>query len=128
MPKFYQPVKEWFDLEDDPMGGRILLRHLEPHEIEEIAAACTRTVNRLSGSGEFERVQEVDLAADRQMTVVACVEEWEKFSGQDDEPLECTVENKKKWAMDNWFMGHVRTKRKLLADKVNSTREAAAKN
>jgi len=128
MPKFYQPVKEWFDLEDDPMGGRILLKHLEPHEIERIAAKCTRTVNRLDADNQFERVQELDLALDRQMTVDACVPEWENFYGPDGEPLPCDSDNRRRWAMDNWFMGHVRAKRKLLAEQVAAQREAAAKN
>ena len=128
MPKLYKRVTAWFELDDDPMGGRIEVAHLEPHEVSAIVGKCTRTLNRI-GMGETpERLQELNLELDKQETADMAVVNWENFYGPDDKQLACTSENKRRWALDNWFMGHLKRARAELAERVTREREEAAKN
>ena len=128
MPKLYREVVERFELDDDPLKGWIEVVHLEDDAINRIAEKVTRTVNRVGMDGKPERVQEVDLNLDRMETVDAAVRNWGNFFDDNDNPLPCTSENKRKWALDNWFMAHVRRIRQELAGRVAAEREEAAKN
>jgi len=128
MPKLYKRVTEWFALEDDPMGGRIEVAHLEPHEISLIVNRTTRTVNRVGLDNKPERVQEIDLELDRQETADLAVVNWENFFDADGAALPCTSENKRLWALDAWFARHLKEKREQLAARVAEERQAAEKN
>ena len=128
MPKLFERVSEWFELEGDPMGGRVKIHYLEPYEISAITGKCTRTINRLTPEGKVERVQEIDIELDKQETCVMAIADWENFVDADGKKLECNRLNKALWAGDPWFMGQIAKFRRQLTARVKEQREAAEKN
>lgn len=98
-----KPTERWFPCPDDPDGGKILIRQLLPGERQDIFDDTMPTKT------EYEKVKdkkgnetgdlvpvftmEQNRAADRELTLKACVVNWENFFDENGESLECTHEN-----------------------------------
>ena len=92
-----RPRDAWFPCPDDPDGGKVLIKYLLPGERQKIFDA-TMPQKIESESGEDGKLKPLlllhpDRETDREMTLKACVVDWENFFDEKGEPLECTHEN-----------------------------------
>ncbi len=127
MPKLIPVFTMWFDVPDDPLGGRLEIRHLQGGEIRDIVAKSTdlRMVYRQDG---VEKHSRHDLSADGDMALCRTVVAWEKFFGEDDQPLSCTDSNKRLFAKEEWFAEFVADCRRDVAEAFAKHQEKIAKN
>lgn len=101
MPRVIQPVTMWFDLKNDPDGGRLEIQSLSPDQVAEIEDQVV-TVRRYWDMETEREVPErrINTNQDKRLTFAAAVVGWENFFNEDGEPMDCTEANKQKWAMD----------------------------
>ena len=95
--KISKPVERWFDVPDDPDKARLKIKHLSPGERSEIFdQAFKQSVSYTkTDDGKYEPLfsQDTDKKADRELTIVKSVVDWENFFDHDDKSLACTPEN-----------------------------------
>ena len=88
--------ERWFEVEGDPDGARIKIKHLNPGEITDIMDSVFKQTIVYRTHGDEMRpefTQETDKRKDREMTLTASVVGWENFFDRNDKPLKCTPEN-----------------------------------
>ena len=80
-----KPKERWFPCPDDPDKGKILIRQLSPGERQEIfdKTMPTKTEYEDDGKGTGDLIpvfsMEQDRTADRELTLKACIVDWENF-------------------------------------------------
>lgn len=134
MPKIEETQEMWFDYPDDPLGGRVLIRHLKSGEVARIENETTevRSVfNQETNQPEtivIHRAMQEKLAA-------AAVKDWEKFfdgkpvkGHANGKPLPCNEKNIILFCKEDGFLNFVFDSRKKLAEHVQARREESEKN
>jgi hypothetical protein len=89
-------IERWFEVENDPDGGQILIKHLNPGEISDIMDASFEqsvVYKTIGGKMEPEFKQSNNTKRDRELTLTKAVIGWKNVFGHDDKPLACTPEN-----------------------------------
>ena len=129
MPRLVEETKIWFELPDDPDGGRVLIRNLTDMDRATIMGKAMK--NRFVFDPQEAKVvqeQGFDILVDRLETIAMAVVDWEKFFDQDAQPMDCTDENKKKWACNQMFVSFVKDKLPVVAAEAARRSEEKRKN
>lgn len=82
----------WFDHPTE--NGRIQVRALSVEELQKINKKTTRTKIEYRRGQRFE-VEIVDQEENQNLTWDYCITDWENILDQDENPMPCTLENKK---------------------------------
>lgn len=128
MPKIEAELAVWFDVPDDPLNGRVLVRHIPDGEVGEISALATDLQMHFV-DGKVERHSGYKLLVDQNETICRSVKDWQNFfdeSGQ--EQLPCTDANKLLYGRQNWFRPFVAECRKKLREQYEAQQEKKRKN
>ena len=93
-----KPKERWFPCDGDPDGGKVLIRHLPPGERQDIfdETMPQKIEYEKDDDGNLEPKFSVeqDRTADRELTLKACIVNWEKFYEEDGKTLmECNEKN-----------------------------------
>lgn len=134
MPAIQKRLEIWFDYPNDPMGGRVLVRHLKEGEINRILQGCTDT--RLVYDQDSRKAETVVSRKNQiEELIIASVADWEKF--YDGKPkkgnphgafLPCTDANIRKFCIEDGFSSFVSDCREKLAEMARKDRIDAEKN
>jgi len=90
-----KPVERWFNCEGDPDGGKVLIRHLRPGEVQDIVdQVWTQKVEYKPGEEGATFAQTTDKKKDRELTISASLLDWENFFDQAGKRMGCTDKNK----------------------------------
>ena len=125
--------ERWFDVPNDPDGGRLKIKHLTPGETADIFdKVFTQEINYKKGKkGKFEPSfsHNTNKKLDRELTLTRAVVGWENFYDREGKSLECTKENIIKASREiEGFNELVTELREQLADDLKQEREDQAKN
>lgn len=95
-----QKKKEmWFPVPGDPDGARVLIGHLEPGDLQDIADAAYKLIPEFTGDvknrqdGELKVRADYNQKAEREIILQRAVLGWEKFTAEDGSELKCTPDN-----------------------------------
>ena len=84
----------WFKFdENDPESGSICLRVLNAGKLAEIRDKTIKTQVEYRGTNRFE-YQDMDNAARDRIIWDYCIVDWKGLTDDEDNPIECTTENK----------------------------------
>jgi len=91
-------MEQWFELPDDPDGGRIKLRQLSPGDKQDIYDQTLPMVNEFRTDPETgalipTTIQKINRKLDREITLTKCLVGWENFFDEKGKKLPCTPEN-----------------------------------
>jgi hypothetical protein len=119
----------WFDFnEDDPKSGRICLRVLNEEAKENIRKTTVKRVETFKKGQRFIDY-DVNEKLNSEMTWDYVIVSWERLEDNDDQPIECTVENKSKLMRESIdfarFVGECLEK---LSEMTEQRKADAAKN
>ena len=123
----------WFDFDDDPDGGQIKIRHLNPGDITDIMDAAVEQKARYkkNAAGEFEPefVQTTDKKVDRELTLQKIIVDWKNFFDSTGVIMECTPANVLRASREiEGFNAAVTRFRNQLASDLEAERGNAEKN
>lgn len=128
MPKLSREFTIWFDVPDDPLKGRVEIRHIPDGEISEITSMAIDQ-RLVFGDEGVRRDSSYSVAKDTELTICRSVKSWENFFNDDGATdLPCTDANKMRYARELWFREFVTDCRKITAEQYNQQREAQRKN
>lgn len=133
MPRIVKIRSKWFALSDDPLNGRVHVRHLKGAEVQDIMDQVNdRKVIDRGNTVNGERQIEIELRTNTTLAAtliaVACVLDWENFFDENDLPLDCTPENVKLFAREDGFAAFLKTCREVLAQEAVEAEGEARKN
>lgn len=133
MPKISKEVSAWFDYPDDPLGGKVEVRHLKKAKAQGILgqAMDQKVISRgkdASGEPLVESEIKVDNVKTNELLAVACVKAWENFQDEKGEVLPCNKDNIKRYAGEDGFIEFLVKCREDLAKQVKEQQEKALKN
>jgi len=89
----------WFDIPNDPDGGRIKIHHITPGELSDITdKAFSQDVIYKPVAGQNGKIEPIitqnsDAKLNRRLLLTTAVIDWENFFDRDDNPMECTPDN-----------------------------------
>jgi len=139
MPKITKPNERWFPFPDDPLEGRVKIKHLSPGELAEISDESFKTrYNYKAGKGkkaEKGKATELDVSvkqnpvAYRELPIKKSIVDWENFFDEKDKKMECTPENIEKSIRQlDGFVNFIEECRKTLKKDIAKEKEGQAKN
>lgn len=131
--------ERWFDVPNDPDGGRLKIKHLTPGEeaknLELVFSqeiTYKKTKNKTGKKDKFEPImtQKANPARLVRLNNIMAVTGWEKFYDENGKPLEECNEKNVIRAYDTieGFDGLISELREQLADDLKKEREDQAKN
>ena len=129
-----KPKDRWFPCLDDPDNGKVLIRHLSPGEVQDIFDKTMPQKIEYEKEDDSEDLIpaisiEPDRTADRELTLKACIVDWENFFDEKGEALECTHENIVRACREiEGFSIFVAQCRKRLEKDIKSEQEDQEKN
>lgn len=95
--KITKVTERWFPCPDDPDNGKILIKSLSPGERQDIFDKTMPQKVEYEADDDGNLIpsfsMDSDRALERDLTLKACVVDWESFYDEDGEPLECTPKN-----------------------------------
>lgn len=110
MPILRPQFSVWFDVPSDPYGGRVLIKHLNDGDKNEIIKKALKTKLVVNSEGKPELLSSVDTTIDRELTTLACIQDWENFfDGRptpehlNGTPMKCTMTNKLLFVREDGF-------------------------
>ena len=128
MPKITASRTMQFPWPNDPHKGQITIRHLKEGELTAIHAKCASAVNAPDPDSEGMIVtQRHDIGQQRELICQSAIHGWENFLGPDGQPMECTPDNKKLFALEDGYYTQLNVFRDKLAGIIAAEEKKAAK-
>lgn len=134
MPKIQEIKEVWFDYPDDPMGGKVLIRHLKEGEVQKILETTTETrtvFNSDDGKPETVITRKDVVTA----LVLESVRNWENFydgkkskNNPYGKELKCTPDKIKLFCLEDGFVNFISDCREKLNAISLKENEEAEKN
>lgn len=123
MPKLTTEKTMWFDVPDDPLCGRVEIKHLKNGEIQTILAHNNKTETIFNGN---KRPKLVTVQVDAPVIVqaAAAVVGWENHLDENDKPLDCTPENARAFLKEDGYLAFISDCRDKLAEIVAEEKKA----
>lgn len=125
----------WFEVPNDPDGGRIKIHHLTPGELTDITDKAYKqdvVYKPIKGQkGKVEPIikQDMNTSLNRELTLKAAVVGFENFFDRDDKPMECNPENVMRCSREiDGFDEIVSKAREQLAADIAKEKEDQQKN
>jgi hypothetical protein len=127
MPRIAREISAWFEMPDDPFGGRVHVRLLKRAEVEAIMEKA-REIKAVHVK-EFRQTEtSIRIHGAKTEITIAAVKDWENFFNEKDEALKCTPPNVRIMCLEDGFMDFVDRCLKALEDQEAKKREAELKN
>lgn len=131
-------TKAWFDFPNDPDGGKFEIKHLLAGEIAKIFEKTHKQGFdfREDANGELKPVPvfEIDNVMEKELTIVATIQNWENQFDENGEILKCNDKNKlricREIGEEDWktFLDFITDCRQKLSDIVKAQAEKEIKN
>lgn len=133
MPKVARTHSRWFPVPNDQLNGKVHVRRLKEAEVQAIMDQVNdRKVIDRGENTKGERQIEVELRTNTGQAAiklaVACVLGWENFFDEKDQPLDCTPDNVRLFAMEDGFTAFLKNCREVLTKEAAEAEEEARKN
>ena len=92
-----RPTERWFPCVGDPDEGSVLIKHLTPGEVQDIANEAMPQKYEYAPDDEGKLIPKLTVGMDtgisRELTFIACILDWKNFFDEDGNQLACTPEN-----------------------------------
>lgn len=126
MPQLTKELKMWFDVPDDPLKGRIEIKHLKEGEIQEVYNKATEAETVFNGDEGVTKIKQQ--TSPRIELAILAVTNWENHLDESKKPLKCTPDNIRLFAIEDGFLAFVEKCRKDIAGVAKKKRRAKEKN
>lgn len=134
MPKIQKVKEMWFNYPDDPMGGKVLIRHLKEGEVQDLLDDHSETkaiYNTESNTHETVMIRKNVMPA----LAAASVVDWENFfdgkpakGNKHGKPLPCTKKNVFLFCKEDGFLAFISESREKLSDVMSEREKESEKN
>lgn len=92
-----KPTERWFKCEGDPDEGSVLIKHLTPGDLQDIAAEAMPHEYEYEEDDEGRMIPKLKMGfksgTNRELTLVACIKDWKNHFDEHGNQLECNREN-----------------------------------
>ena len=128
--RIQKKIERWFEFENDPDGGKVLIEHLTDGEIRDIVAEVGQTrIEYRQGESEPVVVSSPNSIRREEKILCRAVKDWENHYDEDGNLMDCTDENKiRAMQRAEGFYESVCEFRERLAADVKKERERLEKN
>ena len=131
--RIVKSVERWFNIPNDPDGGKLLIKHLTPGEAADIIdqVFVQKIDYKQNDKGKFEPLftQNLDKTKDRELPVIKSVKGWENFFDDNDKVLEFNEENVLKASREITGFNELVTEfREILSKEIEKEKEVQIKN
>lgn len=126
MPNIAREIRVWFDLPNDPVGGRVELRHIKDGEAQQILSKITVTQTSLRDGRQEVIARQTDNP--NMALAAAAIVGWEHHYDEQGQPLACTRENIERFLREDDYLRIITG---LISDLTRETKrrhEDAEKN
>lgn len=126
-------VERWFECENDPDEGSVLIRHLSPGEVQDIYDETMPQNIKYEQDEKGNMVPvfntEMNRKVQREKTLLACIKDWKNFYGFENELLECNEDNIIRASREiEGFNQFIDKRREILSKDIEQEKESQGKN
>lgn len=127
MPKINPPFEAWFPVPDDPLSGKVLVRHLQDGDLARIHNRSS-DVRTVYVDGKMSRELNQDLEAEMDASLDLAIIDWENFQDADGNDVDCNMANKRLFASTDWFLQFIKDCRDTLRQEFSESEAKKLKN
>ena len=128
-----RPTERWFPMVGDPDNSKVLIKHLTPGDVQDIADESMPKKYEYDADADGKLIPKMTVGMNttvqREMTFKACIKGWENFFDEDGGVLECTPGNIVRASREIEGFNEFITKcQKTLADDISKELKVQEKN